>query len=209
MEIVLDVYQYEYDPEFPVVCFDECSRQILKDVRKPLPIKPGQVSRHDYEYKREGVANLFVMVEPLAGWRRVSVTQHRKYEDFANELKYLSDVRYPDAGRIYLVLDNLNIHSLTSLWVAFEPAEALRLSRRFEFVFTPKHASWLNMAEIEISALHTQCLNQRFESLQHMTRETGAWQDERNEREVTISWQFTPERAREKMVKHYQRNLND
>ena len=209
MEMILDLYQYDYDPEFPVVCFDECSRQILADVRKPLPIKPGEVSRHDYEYKREGVANLFVMVEPLTGWRRVSVTKHRKYQDFARELKHLADVEYPDASRIFLVLDNLNIHSLTSLWATFEPPEALRLSRRFEFVHTPKHASWLNMAEIEISALHTQCLKRRFKSLPHMAKEAQAWQDDRNERGVTISWQFTPEKAREKMARHYPENLVD
>jgi len=209
MEMILDLYQYDYDPEFPVVCFDECSRQILKDVRKPLPMRPGDILRHDYEYEREGVANLFVMVEPLTGWRRVNVTEHRKYKDFAKELQYLADVQYPDATRIFLVVDNLNIHSFTSLWVTFKASEALRLSRRFEFIYTPKHASWLNMAEIEISALHTQCLRKRFDSRDHMAREVEAWQDKRNKRAVSITWQFTPDVAREKMARHYPDNLID
>jgi hypothetical protein len=204
MEQVLDLYQQPYDPQKPVVCFDECSRQILADVREPLEMKPGQVAREDYEYERRGTFNAFVMVEPLSGWRQINLTEQRTKHDFAEQLKELSDKKYPDVEQIVMVLDNLNTHSLASLWAKFEPEEALRIAKRFRLQHTPKHGSWLNMAEIEIAALQTQCLARRCDSFEQAQFEVEAWQTRRNKDRVKINWRFTPAAAREKMPRLYQ-----
>jgi DDE superfamily endonuclease len=161
MEDVLDLYEQPYDPKQPVVCFDEKPLQLLAETRVPRPASPGRPRRYDHEYERKGTANLFVAVEPLRGWRQVRVTDHRRQQDFAHQMQQLVDVHYPEADKIRVVLDNLNTHKAASLYVAFPPAEALRLLRRLEFHHTPKHGSWLNMAEIEISVLGRQCLNRR------------------------------------------------
>ena len=203
MEDVLELYAEPYDPERPVVCFDEKSLQLLAETRPPLPVAPGEPARQDYEYKRQGTANLFVSVEPLAGRRRVRVTAQRTRLDFANEMKQLVDVDYPEAKCIRVVLDNLNTHGPASLYGAFVPEEASRLRHRLEFHYTPKHASWLNMAEIEISALSRQCLKRRVSDTAALAAETEAWQTERNRKQVMIHWHFTVPDARSKLSRLY------
>ena len=203
MEDVLELYAEAYDPERPVVCFDEKSLQLLADTRPPLPVAPGEPARHDFEYKRAGTANLFIAIEPLAGWRRISVTAQRTRLDFAQEMKKLVDVDYPHAERIRVVLDNLNTHGPASLYEAFAPEEASRLRRRLEFHHTPKHASWLNMAEIEISALSRQCLHRRLPDMGALVAETTAWQTDRNRAQVKIHWHFTVSDARRKLSRLY------
>jgi hypothetical protein len=203
MEDVLSLYAEAYDPAHPVVCFDEKSLQLLEQTRPPLPAAPGEPARHDYEYKRQGTANLFVSVEPLSGQRRISVTAQRTRLDFAHEMKQLVDVDYPQAARIRIVLDNLNTHGPASLYEAFTPDEAMRIRRRLEFHYTPKHASWLNMAEIEISALSRQCLQRRISDTQALEKETAAWQARRNQEHTLIHWHFTVEDARSKLSRLY------
>jgi hypothetical protein len=203
MEDVLDVYQQPYDPLRPVVCLDETNRQLIGETRKPLPAKAGEPQRVDYEYVRNGVADIFMMFEPLAARRYTKVTKTRTRVDFANCLRDLSDLYYPRAEKILLVMDNLNTHTLASLYEAFEPQEARRLAERFEIHHTPKHASWLNMAEIEISVMSRQCLARRISSQDEMTREVRAWNSRRNVACLTVDWQFTTADARIKLKRLY------
>jgi hypothetical protein len=205
MEDVLDVYQLPYDPKRPQVCMDETSKQLLADVHPPIPATPGQPERYDYEYVREGVANLFMFVEPLAGRRHVKVTDRRTKVDWAEAMRELSDVYYPEAEMIVVVLDNLNTHSRASFYEAFEPEEAHRLANRFEFHYTPKHGSWLNMAEIELSALGRQCLARRIADKAYLTAEVSAWEEERNASVVKVLWRFTTADARIKLAHLYPR----
>jgi hypothetical protein len=204
MENVLEVYTRPYDEGRPVVCCDEASRQLLADVRPPLPAAPGAPARVDYEYERRGTANLFMAFEPLAGKRRVEVTAQRTKADFARFLRRLADECYPSAGRITLVVDNLNTHRPSVPYEVFEPAEARRIIDRLEFVYTPKHASWLNMAELELSVLGRQCLDRRLPDRETLTREVAAWEAERNAAVVTVDWQFTTADARVKLKRLYQ-----
>jgi transposase len=196
MEDVLEVYHRPYDPARPVLCVDEGSRQLIGETRQPIPAAPGQLERFDYEYVRNGTANLFLVSEPLAGSRYVEVTQRRTAVDFAGLLKLIADELYDDAEKIVLVMDNLNTHKLASLYQAFGPQEARRLWERFEVHYTPKHGSWLNMAEIELSVLARQCLSQRFADRASLEAAVLAWQIDRNERGIEIDWQFTAQDAR-------------
>jgi DDE superfamily endonuclease len=203
MEDVLDVYQRLYDPVRPVVCLDETSRQLLGEARAPLPVRPGHPARHDPEYIRCGVANLFVVTEPLRGWRAVTVSDQRTRLDFAACIKELVDVHYPEAQQIVLVLDQLNTHSPASLYAAFPPAEAKRLADKLAIHHTPKHGSWLNMAELELSVLQRQCLNQRSADKAAIEREVTAWARRRNDQIKRIDWHFTTADARIKLRRLY------
>jgi hypothetical protein len=203
MEDVLDLYEQVYDPKQPVVCFDEKPVQLLGETRVPRPPRPGRAQRYDYEYERKGTANIFVAIEPLAGWRRVTVTERRTKLDFAAQMKQLVDERYPEAKKVRVVLDNLNTHNLATLYEAFPPAEAQRIRRRLEFHHTPKHGSWLNMAEIELSVLGSQCLARRIADPEVVARETEAWQRARNKSGTTIKWRFTVHQARDKLTHLY------
>ena len=205
MEDVLDVYQRPYYPKRPQVCMDETSKQLLADGQPPLPVQPGHPERYDYEYEREGVANLFLFVEPLAGKRHVLVTDRRTRLDWAKAMRELSDVHYPEAEVIVVVMDNLNTHSPASFYEAFEPEEAHRLANRFEFHYTPKHGSWLNMAEIEFSALARQCLDRRIPNKACLAAEVRTWQEERNASVVKVLWRFTTADARIKLAHLYPR----
>ena len=203
MEDVLEVYKRPYDPKRPQVCMDETSKQLLADTRDPISAKPGSLEKFDYEYKREGVANLFMFFEPLMGKRNVKVTERRTRKDWALAMKELSDVHYPDAEVIVIVMDNLNTHSPVSFYETFEPTEARRLSKRFEFHYTPKHGSWLNIAEIELSVLSRQCLNRRMPHQEFLKSEVRAWQEERNDQIVKVRWRFTTDDARIKLKHLY------
>lgn len=203
MEDVLDVYTRPYDPRFPQVCMDEVSKQLLRETRSPLPAAPAQPARVDYEYERGGVVNCFLFCEPLRGQRWTSVTDHRTKVDWAHEIQALVDVRYPEAERIVLVLDNLNTHSPASLYDAFPPEEAKRLADRLEIHYTPKHGSWLNMAEIELSVLSRQCLNRRIPDIATLKAEVAAWQQRRNATSGAINWRFTTADARIKLKRLY------
>ena len=196
MEDVLEVYTRPYDPERPQVCMDETTKQLLEEIRDPLPIQPGQPQRVDYEYRRRGVGDLFMFFEPLQGKRNVKVTDQRTRKDWAQAMQELSDIHYPQAEKIIMVLDNLNTHSPASFYETFEPDEARRLINRFEFHFTPKHGSWLNMAEIELSALARQCLSQRIPDQATLASEVNAWQKDRNSKVVKVDWRFTTADAR-------------
>ena len=203
MEDVLDVYTRPYDPRRPQVCLDETSRQLLGDVTPPQPPAPGRPARQDYEYARGGVCNLFLVTEPLRGWRHVVVSARRTRTDFAHVIKDLVEVHYPEADRIVLVLDNLNTHTPASLYEAFPPAEAKRLADKLELHYTPKHGSWLNMAEIELGVLAGQCLDQRLPDRAALEREVAAWEQERNAATRTIDWRFTTADARIKLKHLY------
>ncbi len=204
MEDVLEVYTRPYDERFPQVCLDEKSKQLVGEVREPLAAGPGRVvARHDYEYERKGTANLFIVCEPLAGWRHISVTERRTKVDWAHCIKELVDVYYPHAERIVLVLDNLNTHTPAALYEAFDPADARRLLERLEIHYTPKHGSWLNMAEIELSVLARQCLDRRIPEREALAGEVGAWEAERNVAESSIDWRFTSDEARIKLKHLY------
>jgi hypothetical protein len=203
MEDVLEVYQRPYDEQRPVVCVDEATKQLVADVTPPLPMEPGRPARQDYEYERRGTANLFMVCEPLAGRRRVKITDRRTKADFASLLRDVADEQYPTAEKIVLVMDNLNTHKLSALYTVFSPDEARRLSERFEVHHTPKHASWLNMAECELSVLGRQCLNQRIDSRARLESEVGAWQNPRNQQPVRVDWQFTTDDARIKLKRLY------
>jgi len=203
MEDVLEVYTRPYDERFPQVCLDEKSKQLVGEVREPLAVSPGRPARYDYEYEREGKANLFIVSEPLAGWRHISVTERRTKLDWAHCVKELVDVHYPEAERIVLVLDNLNTHTPAALYEAFVPAEARRIARKLEIHYTPKHGSWLNMAEIELSVLARQCLDQRIPDQETLAEEVGAWEAERNADESSIDWRFTSADARIKLKHLY------
>jgi hypothetical protein len=199
MEDVLDLYAEPYDPLRPKVNFDETSKQLIGEARQPLPVHPGQAARYDYEYKRNGTRNLFLFCEPQAGWRHVAVTAQRTMQDFAHQMKWLVDERYPQAEVIRLVLDNLNIHKPASLYETFPPAEAHRIRQKLEFHYTPKHGSWLNMAEIEFSVFARQCLHRRIATEATLKRELGAVEATRNAARATINWQFTTAEARVKL----------
>lgn len=203
MEEVLDLYQESYAPGFPLVCMDEKSKQLIGDTRAPLPLRPGAVVREDHEYERNGTCNLFIAFEPLRSWRHVEVTDRRTAVDWAHFMKHLADVHYPDAERIRVVMDNLNTHNPGSFYEAFEASEARRLALRFEFHYTPKHGSWLNMAEIELSALERMCLDQRLDTQAAVRTEVGAWEAERNDKNVTVAWRFTTPDARIKLKTLY------
>jgi len=203
MEDVLDLYAEPLQPQRPVVCFDERPVQLLSDTREPFVMQPGQVRRYDYEYKREGTANLFMMCQPLAGWREVKATQQRKKVDFAACMRELVDVHFPYAEVIRVVLDNLNTHTPAALYEAFAPDEARRILRKLEFHFTPKHGSWLNMAEIEISILSRQCLKQRVSSLEKLAVISRKWTAARNTQQAKINWCFDVTQARIKLARLY------
>lgn len=203
MENVLEVYVRPYDERNPVVCCDEASRQLLADVREPLAVMPGVPARIDYEYERRGTANLFMAFEPLAGKRRVQVTGQRTKADFARFLRRLTEEWYPEAERVTLVVDNLNTHKPSVLYEVFEPAEARRIMSRLEFVYTPKHASWLNMAELELSVLARQCLSRRLPDQARLAHEVAVWEAERNAAVVRVDWQFTTAEARVKLKRLY------
>jgi hypothetical protein len=207
MEDVLDVYARPYDAAFPLVCFDEAAKQILGETREPLPMGPGQVRRADSEYVRQGTAALFIAFEPLAGKRSVWVRERRTALDFAAVVRYVLEEQYPEAARVVLVLDNLNTHGPHSLYEAFDPATARRLAERIEWHFTPRHGSWLNMAEIELSVLARQCLAERMESRERLTSAVAAWQDRRNAAAVRVDWQFTTADARVKLKRLYPKIL--
>jgi hypothetical protein len=203
MEDVLDVYIRPYDPARPVVCMDETSKQLIAEVRTAIAAKPGHPQRYDGEYHRCGVANVFMFTEPLGGWRRVDVTEHRKRLDWAEQIRVLLEEGYPDAEMVVLVMDNLNTHSVASLYEAFEPAKARELARRLEIHYTPKHGSWLNIAESELSVLSRQCLDQRIESIERLKSECHSWNVERNELQKGVDWQFTTDDARIKLKRLY------
>src|SRR5215475_7655744 len=191
MEDVLEVYHRPYDEKRPLVALDEASKQLIGEVRQPLPPAPGQPARFDYEYVRNGTANLFMICEPLLGWRSVHVTQRRTAKDFAEVLRWLVEEVHPEAEKVVLVMDNLNTHKLASLYEAFPPEQARRIAERLEIHYTPKHGSWLNVAEIELSVLARQCLDRRIGSVDELVDEVDAWQSERNDRTVGVQWRFT------------------
>jgi transposase len=203
MEDVLEVYTRPYDPRYPQVCMDEVSKQLLRDTRTPVPMKSGRVERRDYEYERGGVVNVFMFCEPLQGRRWVDVTEQRTKVDWAHQIKELVEERYPEAQRIVLVMDNLNTHTPASLYDAFDPAEAKRLADRLEIHYTPKHGSWLNMAEIELSVLSRQCLDRRVPDFESLQAEVAAWQERRDATATKIDWRFTTEDARIKLKRLY------
>lgn len=203
MEDVLEVYTRPDDPQYPLVCMDETNKQLLADVRDPLPAEAGQPQRVDYEYKREGVADLFMFFEPLTGKRFVKVTDQRTRKDWAQAMKELADYQYPQAKKIVVVMDNLNTHSPASFYETFEPQEARRLVERFEFHYTPKHGSWLNMAEIELGVLIRQCLSRRIPDKSTLEKEVRAWQKDRNAKVVKVDWRFTTADARIKLKHLY------
>ncbi len=203
MEDVLDVYHRPYDPARPVVALDEASKQLVGEAVQPLPAEPGRPERFDYEYVRNGTANLFMLSEPLAGWRHVAVTDRRTAKDFAEVVRWLAEDVYPQAERVVLVMDNLNTHKLASLYEAFEPERARRIAERIEVHHTPKHGSWLNVAEIELSVLARQCLDRRIGSVEELVAEVDTWENERNDREVGVKWQFTTADARVKLRRLY------
>ena len=203
MEAVLEVYQRPEDARFPVVAMDERPVQLLEDLRSPMPMTPGRIARIDYEYKRKGTVSAFLFTAPFQGWRRVSVRERHTAIDWAEEVKYLLDEVYPDAQRVALVCDNLNTHRLTSLYKAFPAEVALGLSSRLELVHTPKHGSWLNIAEIELSVFSRQCLNRRIPDLETLRSETEAWQEHRNKIASRVDWRFTTDDARIKLKRLY------
>jgi hypothetical protein len=203
MEDVLEVYHRPHDPACPVVCVDETSKQLIVETRKPIPAKPGRPARYDYEYERNGTANLFMMFAPLEGWRKVKVTDRHAALDYAQVLKELSDIHFSGATKIILVQDNLSTHKPASLYEAFPAAEARRLVERFEWHYTPKHGSWLNMAESELGALSSQCLDRRIPDKQTLIEEVAAWEDRRNKNHTKADWQFTTADARVKLKRLY------
>ena len=203
MENVLEVYTRRHDPARPLVCLDETSKQLVGETRTPIPMIPGRPARHDYEYRRNGTANLFMFFAPLEGWRHVKVTERRTAVDYAHALKDLSDMHFAGAEKIVLVQDNLNAHKPASLYEAFEPAEARRLAERFEWHYTPKHGSWLNMAESELAVLATQCLDRRIASETKLRGEVDAWNAHRNKHNAKADWHFTAQDARVKLKSLY------
>jgi len=203
MEEVLDIYTRSYDPRYPQVCLDETSKQLVSETRVPIPVEPGQIERYDYEYERQGVCSLFMCFEPLRGWRHVTVSAHRTKQDFAHVQHDLVDVYYPNAEKIVLVLDNLNTHDFSALYEAFEPEEAWHMREKLEIQYTPKHGSWLNMAEIELAVVSGQCLDQRIGEEEMLRQEIAAWEAERNTQQVKVNWRFTTQDARIKLKRLY------
>jgi len=203
MENVLEVYHRPHDPKQPVVAMDEQPRQLISETRTSIKCRPGAIETVDYEYRRHGVASVWMFCAPLTGWRSVTVTPRRTSIDWAHQMRELVDVHYPDAERITVVLDNLNTHNLASLYAAFEPAEARRIARKLELVYTPKHGSWLNVAEIELSVLSRQCLSRRIADIEALEGETAAWANRRNADDHTIDWRFTTTDARIRLKRLY------
>lgn len=203
MEDVLEVYKRPLDPKRPLVCMDELSKQLIGEVRTPIPMTSGKPAKFDYEYKRLGVANMFMFFAPLVGKRTVAVTEQRTRNDWALAMRDLLEETYPEAEKIVLVMDNLNTHSPASFYEAFPPDEAKRLTDRLEIHYTPEHGSWLNMAEIELSVLHRQCLDRRIDSMDFLKREVASWELDRNHRKTKTNWQFTTEDARVKLKNLY------
>jgi len=203
MEDILEVYQRPHDPERPMVCVDETSKQLIAETRVPIAPKPGRATRYDYEYRRNGTANLFMMFAPLDGWRHVKVTDRHTAVDYAQVLKELSDTHFPSAKKIVLVQDNLNTHKPASLYEAFPPAEARRLVERFEWHYTPKHGSWLDMAESELGVLSVQCLDRRIPDQRMLKEEVEAWELDRNKKHAKADWRFTTDNARVKLKRLY------
>ena len=203
MEDVLEVYTRPFDPQRPLLCMDEKPLQLLGEVHPPLPLQAGQGVKEDYEYERHGTANLFMLFDPLSGWRHVKVTERRTKQDWAQLIREMVEVHYPQAEKIVLVMDNLNTHSPASLYETFEPPEAQRLAQKLEIHFTPKHGSWLNMAEIELSILSKQCLDRRLPDQETLKREVGAWESKRNTSQAKVEWRFTTADARIKLKKLY------
>jgi hypothetical protein len=203
MEDVLAVYERPYDPNAPVVCMDEQPVQLIQETRAPIPAASGRPRRFDYEYKRNGTANIFMFAEPRAGWREVSVTEQRTKIDWAHRVRDLLEGTYPDAAKVTLVMDNLNTHTVGSLYEAFPPSEARRLADRLEIHYTPKHGSWLNIAENELSALSKQCLSRRIGTIKQLRKQVAAWECDRNAATVRVNWRFTIDRARERLRRVY------
>jgi hypothetical protein len=203
MEDVLDVYHRPYDEKRPMIALDESNKQLIGETVEPLPAEPGQPERYDYEYVRNGTANLFMISEPLLGWRAVKVTERRTAKDFAEVVRWLAEDVHPEAEKLVLVMDNLNTHKLASLYEAFPPEQARRIAERLEIHYTPKHGSWLNVAEIELSVLSRQCLNRRIESIGELRKEVAAWEEARNEKQVDVRWRFTTADARVKLRRLY------
>jgi len=203
MEDVLDLYQQPYNPDLPLVCMDETTKQLVAETRQPLPVRRGAPARHDHEYERKGTAEIFMFCEPLAARRWVRVSERRTRTDWAAHVRWLLDEVYPDKPLIRLVMDNLNTHSAASLYEAFDPATANRLAKRLEIHYTPKHGSWLNIAEIELKVLSLQCLDRRIASIEELTREIDAWQAVRGETAAKVDWQFTTPDARVKLKNIY------
>lgn len=203
MENILKVYHRPYDPLRPLVCLDECSRQLIEGIFQPLPVRPGHTEKYDHEYKRKGMVNLFMIYAPLEGWRHVEVTQRRTKIDWAHCVRRIVDEFFPEAEKIILVEDNLNTHALGSLYDAFEPQEASRIADKLELQFTPKHGSWLNMAEIELSVLQKQCLKRRIPTENKLSKETMAWEMERNQKKAGTNWRFDVDNARIKLKRLY------
>ena len=203
MEDILDIYERPYDPAIPVVCVDEKPYQLLGEAREPLPTRPGDTRKVDSEYARNGTCSIFVFVEPLGGVRHVSVREHRTAVDWAEEIRYLVDVSYPDRDRIILVMDNLNTHALSSLYKAFPAPEARRIAKKLEIHYTPKHGSWLDIAEIELNVMTRQCLSRRIENIDLLRQELTAWESDRNEHTACIHWHFTTDKARTKLTSLY------
>jgi hypothetical protein len=199
MEDVLELYHEPYDPQRPVVCFDERPCQLLSEKRGPIPRKPGRAERYDYEYKREGTANLFLFFQPLKGWRHLEVTERRTAVDFAHQMRAMVDEHFPEAERVRVVLDNLSTHTPWALYEAFKPDEARRIVRKLDFHYTPKHGSWLNMAEIEFSILERQCLGRRIPDQRSLRSHIAPWEEQRNEEQATAEWRFTISDARTKL----------
>lgn len=203
MEDVLDVYHRPHDPKKPLVCFDEGSKQQTKETRHPLPARPGALAKYDNEYERNGTSNMFIFFAPLEAWRHVKVTDRRTMIDFAHCMRDLVDDHFPEAEKVVVVMDNLNTHKLASLYEAFPPQEARRISERLEIHYTPKHGSWLNMAEIELSVLHRQCLNGRIPDQATLMEKVDAWETRRNDLGASVHWRFTTEDARIKLHRLY------
>jgi hypothetical protein len=203
MEDVLDVYQRAYDENCPVICMDEKPYQLLGESREPIPMKPGNVTLEDSEYIRNGTCSIFIFTEPLRGWRNVSVSERRTRKDWANQVAELLEVHYPDVSKLCLVMDNLNTHSISSLYEAFPPTKARELARRLEIHYTPKHGSWLNIAEIELSVMTSQCLGRRIPDIYSLSEELTAWNVSRNEASASVKWQFTTDDARIKLHRLY------
>lgn len=203
MERVLDIYKQPYDERAPVVCMDESPKQLIGEARVGTPMKPGQEKKEDYEYVRKGTCNIFMVNEPLAGKRYVKITERKTKRDWAILVKEIADELYPDAEEIILIMDNFNTHTPGALYEVFEPAEAKRILDRFKFVFTPKHGSWLNMAEIELNVLNSQCLSRRIDNMNEIIRQTSAWENHRNNKNAKINWQFTTKDSRIKLKRLY------
>lgn len=199
MEDILDLYHEPRHSEYPMVCLDEASKQLTKETRIPLPTRVGDVAKYDYEYERNGTANLFIFFAPLESWRYIKVTNRRTMVDFAHCMQDLVDIHFPKAEKIIVVMDNLNTHKFASLYEAFPPEEARRIARKLEFRYTPKHGSWLNMAEIELSVLQRQCLKARIPNMDILKEKITLWEDNRNKSDATITWRFTTDEARIKL----------